>query len=665
LSSFSFFQPGYFWGLFALALPVIIHLLGRKSTVRLDFSTLRFFKATALRAHKTRRLKRLLLLLSRLLLLAMIVIVFSHPFDAQDPLAVLTNPNADAYFWVDRTKSMDYTEKGIPLWRKAVDLVDSIEGKMPPSAGKYRWDEAGNTFSALGGFHEKKESFTRHGPSGCKAMVTAFREKTRLSTRPSALVIVSDFQENVGRTLDSVFQDDTMKSPVICISCHPSRPWNFGIRNIVSAGDRPVMVTSAVAASGKDGSGELTAYLGDMRVGRAPVVLKADGEASATMEMSSGQFPAGYVRLGMEDPFPLDNVRFFVLGMKGSLRVLVVGDSLRSFPITAAFRSIGPLRWNPVIRRSPHELCNADIDSADIILCDQIAVEPSPLRLLRTTRLFGSKAVIVSPSVDGDLPRRDAPPAGPGEKTPEPKLVAMDKPCGIVLYDTLSALWKGFRSLSYGAVAIHRAIGPQPGVALCGMDNRMPFATHILDSLGHSWVFLASPLGIDSANNLRETGFFVPFLDRIARFALESTRKDDEEWFAGRPRRNPFLGARHPAAVTTVRGDRYSAWGSQLSVVVDEPGVYRIEPYGEPSFWIAVNPDPEEARLAFHSPRAWHKRRNHLVDAEAENFIAALQAGKSFAMSYGPWILIAALVAIEMLLWEGGGRRKEQSRRKG
>jgi hypothetical protein len=667
LSSFSFFQPNYFWGLIVLALPVIIHLLGRKRAVKIDFSTLRFFKATALRAHRTRRLKRFLLLLSRLLLLAMIVLAFSHPFDARDPLAVLTNPDADVYFWVDLTKSMDYAEKGVPLWRTATALADSIERKMPPSARKYRWDETRNKFTADGGLRQVKAPFTRYGPPGCRAMVAAFREEALHSSRPAALVILSDFQENVGRTLDSVFQGDTMKSPVICISCRPPRPWNFGILRAVSSGERPPMVTSTVAACGKNaGSGELSVFLGDMRVGSARINMTPDSGTTATMEIAGGGIlQGGYVRLDANDPFPLDNLRFFVLGSKKSLRVLVIGDSLLSFPVAAAFRAIGPSPWNPVIMRSPRQLGIGDIDSADLIICDQIASDVHPLRLLRTTRLFGPKAIIISPAIDSEALREAELVTIANGNAPKPGLVVMGKPCGMVLYDTLSSLWKGFPSLRQGDAAIFRAIGPLPGAALCGMENRMHFATHLLDSLGHSWVFLASPLGRNPANNLCETGFFVPFLDRIARFAMESIHKSNEEWFAGRPRRNPFLGSRNPAAVFTARGDRYSAWGSQLNVTFDEPGVYRIAPHDEPSFWVAVNPDPEEIRLVFHSPTTWEKRGRLLVAAEGDEFLATLQAGRGFVFSYGPWILIAVLLAIETLLWERNeDRRKEYPRRK-
>ena len=37
---------------------------------------------------------------------------------------------------------------------------------------------------------------------------------------------------------------------------------------------------------------------------------------------------------------------------------------------------------------------------------------------------------------------------------------------------------------------------------------------------GRKWVISATPLGIINENNLCETGFFVPFIDRLARYVV-------------------------------------------------------------------------------------------------------------------------------------------------
>jgi len=239
--------------------------------------------------------------------------------------------------------------------------------------------------------------------------------------------------------------------------------------------------------------------------------------------------------------------------------------------------------------------------------------------------------------------------------------IRIDQPSGLVFYDTLSMLWKGFHTLVQRDVAIYRYMEPLRGDILCGMDNRKPFVTHFLDTLGNSWVVFATPLGRSQSNNLCETGLYVPLLDRVAQFALESIRKDGDEWITGKSRRNPFLGSGHPATVYNARNQRHSQWGSQLQVKFEEPGVFRIQPYEGPSFWIAVNSDPQEMELVYHSPKTWKNRENHITVINANEFFAVLETGKSFFLSYGPWILLVILLAMEMLLWEKENISKKKS----
>jgi hypothetical protein len=382
------------------------------------------------------------------------------------------------------------------------------------------------------------------------------------------------------------------------------------------------------------------------------------------MDIAGANRPEGYVRLEADDPFPLDDIRYFVCGEGGRRRVVVIGDSAQSFPIAAALRSIGESQWSPVIQRLPQYLSINDIDSADMIVCNEIPFVPQPVQLLRTTKFFSPKAIVVSPAIDSQSFMATKSLVGPAAGTGL-RLVRAPQPCGLVLYDTISMLGKGFHRLMDKDAAIERYMEPIPGSVLCGLDNRAPFATHFLDSLGHSWALFAAPLGRTPSNNLCETGLYVPLLDRIARLSLESIHKESDEWIAGKPRRNPFLGSRHPAFLYTLRNERRAQWGNQLQVKIDEPGIYRIQPCDRPSFWIAVNADSEETSLVYRSPKAPVRSKTAVAVIGADAFLSRLKAGKGGIFSYGPWILLAVFLFAEMLLWErDGGLKKEQIQRK-
>jgi hypothetical protein len=655
LSPVSFFQPAYAWGLLALAVPVIVHLLGRRRTRRLDFSTLRFFRETALRAHRTRRLKRLLLLCCRLAILSVVVLIFLQPFDKNDPFAALVNPNASLYVWVDPTKSMDYVERGSPLWRRAMALVDSLDKKAPFSLRRLWYDEQQDKFALKKTLHEHRALFTRHGQPHLRNMLNAFNDGAVHSSRQAILVIFSDFQENVGRALDSFFLADSTKSLVMCVSCAPQRPNNAGIGKVTTSRERPFIVESALHAQGMERRAAVSVSFGDLRVGRETVAFRGNGAVTVKMEIAGQSGPGGCVRLETDDPFQLDNIRYFVLGEGGRRRVVIVGDSTQSYPIAAALRAIGESQWSPVILRTPGDLSMSDIDSADMVVLNEVPFVPRPITILRTARFFAPKAIIVSPAIDSQSFAVAVSLLGVQAAGTGPRPIRPDKPSGLVLYDTISMLGKGFRSLFDQDAAVARYIDRLPGSVLWALDNRKPFATHMLDSLGNSWAFFAAPMGRTASNNLCETGMYVPMVDRIARYALESIHKENDEWIAGRPRRNPFLGSRHPAIIYAAQNERCSQWGNQPYVAFDEPGLYRIQPYDRPSFWIAVNVDAEETALAYRSPKASDRSNGRIVVMGADAFLSGLSAGKGGLFSYGPWMLLAALLFVELFLWERGG----------
>jgi len=85
--SFLFTNPLLLAALAGLGIPVIIHLLLKRKSPRLRFSTVRFFQKQDEQASSKRKLRNLLLLLLRLLVFALLVLAFARPY-----LPFLTNP---------------------------------------------------------------------------------------------------------------------------------------------------------------------------------------------------------------------------------------------------------------------------------------------------------------------------------------------------------------------------------------------------------------------------------------------------------------------------------------------------------------------------------------------------------------------------------------------
>jgi hypothetical protein len=300
-----------------------------------------------------------------------------------------------------------------------------------------------------------------------------------------------------------------------------------------------------------------------------------------------------------------------------------------------------------------------DIDSAALVVLSGVRHLSPPIAILLHNRSFGQKAILFSPATDSAyagvngsiLPVRD--PASCS-------IVSDAKPHAIVLPDTVSQLFGGFKRLKDADVQVSRYCTGLPGSALLRLDNGRAFATHIIDTMGNSWVMAAVPLGLvkearPGAGALFETGLYVPLLDRLARFALSAIQKEPQSWIAGMPVRNPFFGAKRGALVFDAAGKLISRWSSQPLVAFALPGHYRIQPDGQPSFWAAVQCDTAEADFTCRPPLIPASKTASVKYLTARQFESFVKTRKSGAFSEWLWIVLGIILVAEILLWERKG----------
>ena len=662
MSGISFVHPLYLWALAGLAIPILVHFLNRTQSRRLDFSTIRFFSTAAVTTSRMRRIKRFLLLLVRMAAIAAVVVIFSGPYNTKDPFMALSNPGASVNAFVDPTMSMDYRDAGTPLWKKSFYLCDTLGRKLPAAAKRFLYNEGRAEFVQVKTFGVPAESFARHGPAAIDKMALALPAAGPAGAGMAVLTVFSDFQDNISRAFDTMLAG-RVAMPVLLVSVAPVAPQNCGVRDVsLSAANRSVITVRAACRGKSLDSAGIFVSAGGMRVGRAAVSARPGQSAIVPVTVTTDmQNPLGIVTLDCDDPFPADNAWYFIRGAGQALRVLIVGEPDECFPLVAAFSALGASQWAPVARQG-HTVLYDDIDSAALVVLNGVRHLSPPLAILLHNRSFGQKAILFSPATDSAfagvngsiLPVRD----------PASCAIASDaKPHAIVLPDTVSQLFSGFRRLKDPDAAVSRYCTGLPGSALLRLDNGRAFATHMLDTLGNSWVMAAVPLGLvhegrPGAGALFETGLYVPLLDRLARFALSAVQKEPQSWIAGMPVKNPFFGTKRGALVFDAAGKLISRWSSQPLVAFSAPGHYRIQPDGQPSYWVAVESDTAEADFTYRAPLIPASKTASVKYLTARQFESFVKTRRSGAFSQWLWIVLGLILVAEILLWErkGSGR---------
>ncbi|HRA72359.1 MAG TPA: BatA domain-containing protein, partial [Flavobacterium sp.] len=118
-----FKHPEILYFLFLLVIPILVHLFQLRRFKKEYFTNVRFLKKLSIQTRKSSKIKKWLLLATRLLLLTFIIIAFAQPFfKAKDT----KNSNNEMYIVLDNSFSMQAKgQKGELLKRTVQELLEN------------------------------------------------------------------------------------------------------------------------------------------------------------------------------------------------------------------------------------------------------------------------------------------------------------------------------------------------------------------------------------------------------------------------------------------------------------------------------------------------------------------------------------------------------------
>ena len=350
----SFLNPFFLFGTLALAVPILIHLVRRDKSQRVQFSSLMFLLRIPRKTIRQHRLRNLLLMAMRLLLLALLVAAFARPYLEESIASVLPDSRSRGIVMLlDTSYSMTY---GTNFDRMKSDADDRIDGMEP-----------GDRMSIIA-FNEKATVLTMptDDPNDLKPIVsdleatsnaTSYYEAFTLADRAlrqlegydKELIVISDFQRNGWNrsSRESVIDADVSTE---LIDLGIDNPDNVGIDSV--AVDHTVFTRTY--------TGQVMARLNNHNLAdpaTVPVAIAIDGreverrtvtipaESSELVEFTGFELPLGYskgrVWIDQDDELNADNEFLFVLHRRDKLGVLLIdgGRSRQSYFLEQALTS--------------------------------------------------------------------------------------------------------------------------------------------------------------------------------------------------------------------------------------------------------------------------------------------------------------------------------------
>ena len=118
-------RPDILWGLLALAIPILLHLLQLRRFKRVAFSNVSFLKDVQKETQSRHRLRNLLILLCRLLAFAAIILAFADPLRAPESGEGTTAQQAVSIY-VDTSPSMMASGEVGPLIQEAKQKASAL-----------------------------------------------------------------------------------------------------------------------------------------------------------------------------------------------------------------------------------------------------------------------------------------------------------------------------------------------------------------------------------------------------------------------------------------------------------------------------------------------------------------------------------------------------------
>lgn len=327
----SFAAPAFLWGLCALALPLVAHLINRETRRRLDFPSLRFLRQSKLPQTGRRMPRDIFLLLLRMALLALAIMALAQPrwtppaMDTartaagdRDQIGIILDTSASMQGWGTWDRALERVEALVKEHRDA-DFTFAGSAHGPQDLVPLTQDPAAITQAARGLKPSAWAGAHRESIQAVAGQMTG--------TGPRTLYIISDFQQ-------TDWQDIAPPG------------WDSGIRveleDVGPADDarENVAILSARAVPLADGGKRVLAELRNFGAKAAtPSVQVEVGETrrEGSLEIEPGATRSlvfdmkaepgsqrGRVSTSLDDSYPPDNELFFWAGEPPALPLLAV-----------------------------------------------------------------------------------------------------------------------------------------------------------------------------------------------------------------------------------------------------------------------------------------------------------------------------------------------------
>ena len=399
-----FVNPGFLYGLLAVAVPVIIHLFNFRRFKKVYFTNVAFIKELKQETQKQSRFKHLLVLLMRMLAIAAIVMAFARPFIPAENN--LINPDSQnlVSIYLDNSFSMEAeSEQGT--------MLDAARSKAAEIASVYgnadRFQLLTNEFGSSSQRFINREEFLDALDE--VAIAPSSRSLDEIMQRQDQLLklagkgnktayIVSDFQQNM---LKNKIPETDSLTRFLLVQMEAVNADNLYIDSCwFDAPVQQVRQSSMLHVRFKNGSGgdyervPVSLTLNGIQKAVTSLDIGAGGEKEIELTFTNAEPGLQYGQVSISDyPITFDDQLYFTFPVSQKVKIYCInGDGANPY-LNALFAADTAFNYQVVPEQS---VDYASLSGKNLILLNELQSISSGMRqeLVRFVENGGSLVVL-------------------------------------------------------------------------------------------------------------------------------------------------------------------------------------------------------------------------------------------------------------------------------
>ena len=386
-----FKYPELLWALLLLLIPILIHLFRLRRFKKTPFTNVKFLKKVVSESQKSRSIKKWLLLCTRLLLLAALVLAFAQPFLANDKALM----EKESVIYLDDSFSMQAKENKETLLGHAVqELIKEFPKEI--SFSLFTNEKTFNNVQIKDIQNDLLDlSFTSEQLTLNEIKLKARNLFNSNEKAIKNLIIISDFQQRmVAQTSDSV-----LDLQLHLVQLRPDLIENIALDTAFLNRTGPENKELTLVLTGTKGVKTIpvSLYNGDKLIAKSAANFNDDQKSEVSFSLPSKEVINGKLEIS-EPGLAYDNHLFFNTNKKEKIKVLAISEGEDGFLRRIYTEDNFQLR-----SFSPTALNYSLLDDQNLIVLNELVEIPTALQTALVTFKKNGGSIVVIPSNTIDL----------------------------------------------------------------------------------------------------------------------------------------------------------------------------------------------------------------------------------------------------------------------